>query len=1550
MMKNLLVFLSVLMTGITMTCIVSADPDCTATGDLSDVCAGTTGLQAMVPTGPSGTTYGWTISANGSIQGPTNQPSVTYSANSAGVLTLSIQVTDPLMVQCNQDYNLSVFSNPTAMILVNGSSASSAEDCGSILLNLNGNPSGGTPAYIHQWTGSGTSYLSSASIQSPVFTCSSPGTYGLTYTVTDSNGCHGSDILTITVHANPTTTILADGSSADPADACLNTGLPLNGNPSGGSGSWASHLWTGTGAGYLSSTTIQSPVFTGLLAGSFSLTYRVIDSEGCEGLDSIIINVYQNPTATILVEGVSMASASVCAGSSLGLNGNPGGGSGSYIGHLWTGTGAGYLSSTGIQSPIFTCSSPGLYSLLYTVTDSHGCTGQDSLTIQVNVAPSASITSNGTAMNSDWLCLGEPALLNGNPTGGTPPYTSHIWAGNTAPLSSSTIPNPTFQTSAPGDYFLTYTVTDSSGCTGTDTLTIHVENPICDIEINGATISSYEVCAGITVDLNGNPSGGSSGRIHMWTGNITPLSNPNSQEPDFNTNTPGIYNLTYTVTDNQGCSASDSITITVHPNPVVDILMGGLPLDTEWLCIDEPLTLDGNPSGGSNIFSIHTWTGNGATHLSSTSVQSPVFQSPVAGFFTLNYRVTDSRGCIDTDTVTIRVANPIPDIEANGAATASMIACSGQGVILNGNPKNGSRLYVSHTWTGQTAPLDRTDIQSPIFNTTSVGTYALTYTVIDDEGCVGIDTISVTVNPIPAADAGPDTLVLFGNSVTLDASASSCTGGCDFYWEVVSGDTHAIDSGETSAQCAVSPQSATVFRVTVTDSGGCWDSDTVVVTVGDIPIPTLTMSGIVLLLALLGGWMWVTRGDLRNRLRFPFRIIPWVVMIGMTGGLVSAQTIRFVDPGSSSPSAPYDSWQTAGHTIQTVINASVTGDIVVVANGTYTENILLNREIFLTSWCLDPEFCIISAVNPIQPAVTISDPDIYSNQIVLAGFTIQGGSKAIYLQGNFSGNEFPLIRNCVVANYPGIGIHCYNAGFNVEFCTLVNNNVALFADETRASSRVSYTIFASNTLYGLQVNTSYLYMRNNCYFDNGTHIYGAPVAYCDEWSAEQLPNGVDPQFMTGNYRLSPGSPCINFIQPSGHVECNDILFDHDESPFDLGAYGGYGSPPASPFMELASREPEPGDYRIPADSDISFTIWDDGTAGLDLTSLSVEFSNHGYPAETFTQSDMIITPHPVFGPPPQDCLATAYDILVPGSVHQLFADFAYVRVTVTVWDRSPNPNGFSHHWEFHADDLNPPVVHSFYPGNGATSVLPYGPIEIDLSDAGVGYDPESMDFTLNGDPVSLNLSEITWDGNHVTIIPRPRFVPGSSNTLTFHIADFYGNTLPVQTVMFTCAGDTDAPFVSGITGPASSPALPSLAPRPDPDNGSSDADATDPVTFSFQDFSSVVNLANLEVRINTGSNTYRYYHEPMGGYRVFQVSGDPMARRISCYPSGGWPVGRTITVTISGGTDTASVPNAMQTAVYTFQCATAPVPSLSPFGIALLLTLFGMLLIIHRQR
>lgn len=103
---------------------------------------------------------------------------------------------------------------------------------------------------------------------------------------------------------------------------------------------------------------------------------------------------------------------------------------------------------------------------------------------------------------------------------------------------------------------------------------------------------------------------------------------------------------------------------------------------------------------------------------------------------------------------------------------------------------------------------------------TKVGTYKLVYT-INDEGIICEDSIYITVNSLPKPDLGDDEFICFGSSINID--------GGDYYsfdW---------LPNKETSSMVNVSDGGE--YIVNVVDFNGCPGTDTINVTVVDLPNP-----------------------------------------------------------------------------------------------------------------------------------------------------------------------------------------------------------------------------------------------------------------------------------------------------------------------------------------------------------------------------------------------------------------------------------------------------------------------------------------------------------------------------------------------------------------------------------------------------------------------------------------------------------------------------------------------------------------------------------------
>jgi hypothetical protein len=113
------------------------------------------------------------------------------------------------------------------------------------------------------------------------------GDNGKQYRCVVTNACGSATSTAATLTVNPPTASI----TPDPAQVYAKVGLPLDGHPTGGSGTYTVHTWTGAAPAHLSATNIENPIFTADTPGSYPLTYTVTDSNGCQGSDDIVVQV-----------------------------------------------------------------------------------------------------------------------------------------------------------------------------------------------------------------------------------------------------------------------------------------------------------------------------------------------------------------------------------------------------------------------------------------------------------------------------------------------------------------------------------------------------------------------------------------------------------------------------------------------------------------------------------------------------------------------------------------------------------------------------------------------------------------------------------------------------------------------------------------------------------------------------------------------------------------------------------------------------------------------------------------------------------------------------------------------------------------------------------------------------------------------------------------------------------------------------------------------------------------------------------------------------------
>ena len=648
-------------------------------------------------------------------------------------------------------------------------------------VTLGGSPTatGGTAPFIYTWSPS--SDLSASNISNPVANPTASNEFYLT--VTDGKGCTAVDSVKITVNPSP-----AAHAAYDTA-ICEGATLILGERPSATGGtSPYTYLWSpGTG---LTGSTASNPIATPANTTSYTLT--VTDSKGCTGSDLVNITVHAKPFADAGSDQALVA----CSTDSIQIGGSPSasGGTGPYT-YNWS-PNAG-VSDISLANPFVShLGSNATYTLH--VTDSYGCSSSDQMTIIVSGS-----TLTAQAGNNVFFCSGntDPATLGGSPTavGGNPSY-SYVWFP-TAGLSATNVANPLANPANTTTYSVV--ITDANGCIAEDTVLVTV-NPA--LIVNAGLADT--VCAGSQIMLGGSPTagGGSGSFIYQWTPslylNSSTVANPIALAQA---------NITYAllVTDSMGCSNSSSITIKVNQNPVANAGLDKTLVSCQQACV----SIGGSPtaSGGTAPY-LYAWSPAGA--LNNTGLPNPTACN-IQSTTTYVVTVTDNNGCTATDQMLLTQAPS--NLVANAGPDKSLCVGSASCITIGGSPSitGGTGPYFIN-WSPSTGICNSNSITNPDVKPLDTTNYILY--VRDANGCVSIDSMTVSTNPLVTASLSPDTSICAGNSALLGNSPTAASGTPPFVYAWSPGQGL---SSTTISNPTASPLSTTSYCVTITDAASC---------------------------------------------------------------------------------------------------------------------------------------------------------------------------------------------------------------------------------------------------------------------------------------------------------------------------------------------------------------------------------------------------------------------------------------------------------------------------------------------------------------------------------------------------------------------------------------------------------------------------------------------------------------------------------------------------------------------------------------------------------
>ncbi|MNU71256.1 hypothetical protein D3C71_606820 [compost metagenome] len=644
-------------------------------------------------------TYLWTHNGNGSLNNaasltPIYTPS-TLDAGNTVILTLTVSSNNSCApASVTASYTINVNHLPTAVVPGN------TTICQSTPFQVSGASFNYGTA---NWTHNGSGTLTNGTTNSPTYT---PGALDagnsvtLILNVTSNNACApnvANNQFSLNVQHAPVA--LAGGSTT----VCVTSNAPIT----GATATYGTISWIHNGGGTLANPTTLGPVYHPVasdVGSPITITLTVTSNNSCAPQTA-------SADYTVNIDALPAASAGDTATICSNGNGIVSGASASNGTISWTGNGLGVISDPTTTTPTYFPSAVEagqVVTLTMNVVSNNTCIPESSsaiFTFIIDGPPSIQISDY-----YDTLCPEATKFIQGVTThNGT-----SLWTHNGNGTISNANTNSPEYTAGPGDpgntVILTLTVTSDNGCapqTATSTIEIYVEA--------SANIPNIDVLELRNILCFGDQTGAILLNI---TGGAAPYSfdwNSGASTSQNLTNIPqGVYYLD--ITDNHGCFASDTFTITQPDKLIYTSTI--IPVDCSEIS-DGSISL--NASGGVGPYK-YSWPDLNSDSNAVAGIPS--------GNYTLN--ITDANGCILSDVLILGTSGSlaveaIPNSMSVNIGTEIQFNVSGAG---------------SYEWTPDEF-LSCSNCDAPVCTPGSSQTYIVTGS--NPNGCIGIDTVVIQV-------------------------------------------------------------------------------------------------------------------------------------------------------------------------------------------------------------------------------------------------------------------------------------------------------------------------------------------------------------------------------------------------------------------------------------------------------------------------------------------------------------------------------------------------------------------------------------------------------------------------------------------------------------------------------------------------------------------------------------------------------------------------------------------------------------------------------------
>lgn len=648
--------------------------------------------------------------------------------------------------------------------------------------------------------------------QDPTHDYAAAGTYTVILTITDTAGCI--NYRSYPVAINPQPSALFSFTSG-----CLNTPVEFTDESFTASGeniiSWFWDFGVTTATNDTSS--VQNPTWTYAALGVYNVSLIVTTENGCQDTVQVAIQVFGLPTAGFTY------TAAPCNNGAVYFQDSSFSQQATIVNWYWEFE-PGQFST--LQNPVYVFySADSCYDVKLTVTDIRGC--QNTIIKEVCVPASLTATFSISPTCHQDSTYFTPILL-------TPPGDSLVFFNwnfgdsGSGIYNTSTVRAPSHYYSQPGTYTVIMQATDINNCPVTKNQYV-VVHPL--------PVPQFSYTSGLcdsTITFN-EASSGSGSPISKWIwnygdGNIDTVNAPANPDLSHLYGSPGMYQVSLTVINNNNCSQVISDSVLVRP-----CIEANFEIIDTLICQYQILSFADSSYSGLPTSSWY-WDFGDSTNTTYTSYTNPVVHSyNEPGTYTVKMVITtEIAGKAISDSMSIIVVvNPSPLADFTVDRNCFGVPADFTNITnTNGVPVNG------YQWTfgdPSSTTSDTSSVRNPAHLFTAPGLYTVQLISENILGCRDTITQDLQVHPLPDANF-ENSLACAGDATLFTDRSDSAVAPINIWNWSFSGSEGLLGMrDEQNTSFTFTTPGNYLVNLQVIDTNGCIDTVNKALVVNPIP-------------------------------------------------------------------------------------------------------------------------------------------------------------------------------------------------------------------------------------------------------------------------------------------------------------------------------------------------------------------------------------------------------------------------------------------------------------------------------------------------------------------------------------------------------------------------------------------------------------------------------------------------------------------------------------------------------------------------------------------